>query len=275
MHYLVTGAQGFLGAKVVKAFEAEGALVTASGRYSVGDLVGCDLSVLNDVTRLLDSVAPDCIIHCAAKVPKNLDEYEDLDSFLINLDMLDTILMASDCPIVFISSMTVYGTNCMVPVIEEGAGDPTSRYGLGKWKAELRLRDEGRPSLAIRIPGLFGPPRLNGLVYNLLRAAKYKHGVSLPESSVQWAAMHVDDAARSIAKAALSGVDDFEAINVAYSDTYSIDNLVTIVGEIYQHKIEYFVAQPSFEFNLTRAEIRGALPDSNLYESLVRFGNDI
>jgi nucleoside-diphosphate-sugar epimerase len=275
MHCLVTGAQGFLGAQVVKKLRSAGAFVTATGRRPAAGIVECDLLVESDVSRLLKSVAPDCIVHCAAHVPKNSDEYKNEYSVAASLDMLDAVLVTSNCPIVFISSMTVYGTGRDCPVVEKDAGDPASAYGVGKWKAELRLRTEGRAALAIRIPGLFGPSRRNGLVYNLLHAAKYKHSVRLPEDPVLWAAMHVNDAATGIAKLALSGFDVFEEINLAYPGKYSIDKLVTTAGGIYGHHIDYAIKQPTFEFDLTRAKMRGAVLSDGFREALVKFGNDI
>jgi len=275
MHCLVTGAQGFLGAQIVKELRSAGSVVTAAGRRPEAGVVMCDLSVESDVARLVRSVAPDCIVHCAAHVPKNSDEYKNEHSVTASLDMFDAVLLASNCPIVFISSMTVYGVERDRPVVEEDAGDPTSAYGLGKWKAEVRLKTEGRAALAIRIPGLFGPSRRNGLVYNLLHAAKYKHSVRLPRDPVLWAAMHVDDAAAGIAKLALSGFHSFEEINLAYPGKYSIDKLVTTAGNIYGHHIEYAIKQPNFEFDLTRAKKLGAVPSAGFHEALVKFGSEI
>jgi hypothetical protein len=113
------------------------------------------------------------------------------------------------------------------------------------------------------------------LVYNLLHAAKYKHSVRLPEDPVLWAAMHVNDAATGIAKLALSGFDVFEEINLAYPGKYSIDKLVTTAGGIYGHHIDYAIKQPTFEFDLTRAKMRGAVLSDGFREALVKFGNDI
>ena len=275
MNCLVTGAQGFLGNQVVLALRSAGVMVAATGRRPTANVDVCDLTSASDVRRLVGVIKPDYIIHCAAHVPKKLAEYQDECNAKESLYMIEMILQASDCPLVFISSMTVYGTERDRPVVEEDAGDPASAYGCGKWQAEQRLKVEARPTLAIRIPGLFGPSRQSGLVYNLMHGIKYNYGYTLPQTATLWAAMHVNDAATSIAKLALSGIQGFETINLAYRGNYSIESLVSTVGSIYARHIDYNVMQPSFEFDLTRADARGAVPNGSFRDALVKFRDEI
>lgn len=275
MRYLVTGAQGFLGAHVVNALRATGATVTATGRRPVENMVCCDLTVAHDVARMVEHIAPDRIVHCAAHVPRTLGEYQDGSSAQASLYMLETLLSVSACPIVFVSSMTVYGTPRDRPVTEQDAGDPDSAYGKGKWQGEQRLIADGRPALAVRIPGLFGPSRCEGLVYNVVRAAKHGLSPQLPAASILWAAMHIDDAAKSIVMLAGSPINGFEAINMGYRGVYSIKTLVSVAFDIYGRHVDYAVKQPSFEFDLTRAEGRDAVPGCSFRDALVKFGNQI
>lgn len=275
MRYLVTGAQGFLGAQVVNALRSTGAIVTATGRRPMNNVVCCDLSVRRDVVRMVENIAPDRIVHCAAYVPRTLEEYQDGSNAQASLRLLDMVLFASTCPVVFISSMTVYGTQRDRPVIEQDAGDPTSAYGIAKWQAEQRLMVDGRPALTVRIPGLFGPSRRNGLVYNVVSALKYGQLPQLPPMSISWAAMHVDDAAESIVKLAAMPINQFEAINIGYHGEYSIEILRSLVCEIYGQHVDYSVKQPDFEFDLTRAESYDALPGCSFRDALVKFGKQI
>jgi nucleoside-diphosphate-sugar epimerase len=275
MRYLVTGAQGFLGVQVVNKLRATGAVVIATGRRPLKDVVYCDLSVAPDVACMVEQIVPDRIVHCAAHVPKTLEEYQDGSSAQASLHMLDTLLSASACPVVFISSMTVYGTKYDRPVAEQDAGDPTSAYGNGKWQGEQHLMAASRPALAVRIPGLFGPSRRDGLVYNVMHAAKYGRAQQLPDTSILWAAMHVDDAATSIVKLATSPINGFEAINIGYRGVYSIKTLISVACDIYCRHVDYTVKQPRFEFNLARAESRGAVPDCIFRDVLVKYGNHI
>ena len=275
MHFLVTGAQGFLGERVVNALRVRGATVTPAGRRPAEGVVCCDLAIAEDVARMLEQVAPDRIVHCAAHVPRALEEYSDGSSAQASLRMLDTVLAASTCPVVYVSSMTVYGAGRDRPVAEEDAGDPTSAYGNGKWQGEKRLLADGRASLAVRIPGLFGPTRRDGLVYNVMHAAKYGEAPQLPDAPILWAAMHVDDAAESIATLAISRIAGFEAVNVGYCGTYSINTLVATACDVFGRHIDYTVKQSNFEFDLSRAEHHNAVPACSFRESLVKFGSQI
>jgi len=275
MRYLVTGAQGFLGGQVVNALRAAGELVTATGRRPMDNVVCCDLSERRNVVRLVENISPDRIVHCAAHVPRTLEEYQDGSNAQASLRILDIVLSASTCPVVFISSMTVYGTPRHRPVVEQDAGDPTSAYGIAKWQGEQRLMVDGRPGLTVRIPGLFGPSRRNGLVYNVVNAFKYGQLPQLPLTSILWAAMHVDDAAESIVKLAALPIHQFEAINIGYHGVYSIEILRSLVCEIYGQQVDYEVKQPHFEFDLTRAESYDALPGCSFRDALVKFGKQI
>lgn len=275
MRYLVTGAQGFLGRRVVNELRATGAVVIATGRRVEDGVVCCDLTEARDVASMIEQVAPDRIVHCAAHVPMKLEEYQDDSSAQVSLHMLDSLLLASACPVVYISSMTVYGTQRDRPNAEQDAGDPTSAYGSGKWQGEQHLMDDGRPALAVRIPGLFGPSRCDGLVYNVMYAAKQGLTPALPASPILWAAMHVDDAVESIVKLAVSPINEFEAINIGYSGVYSIATLVALASDIYDRHFNYAVRQPGFEFDLTRAERRGTTLGYSFRDALVKFGNQI
>ena len=276
MHYLVTGAQGFLGAQIVNILRAMGAKVTESGRRSAGNIECCDLTDASAVARMMDRVFPDCIIHCAAYVPKTIEAYNDRNGADAGYRMLENVLNSSDCPVVFVSSMTVYGAVREQPIVESDAGDPVSAYGKSKWQAELRLKADGRPALAVRIPGLFGPARRSGLVHNVVSALKHRHAEpQLPEVAVLWAAMHVEDAAECIVKLAGLPMHEFEAVHVGYPGAYSIDSFVALACDIFGGHIEYVVKQPRFEFDLSRAESRDSLPGNSFRGALVKFGDQL
>ena len=272
---LVTGAQGYLGAKIVSQLRHHGAHPVLTGRRVAENIHVCDLLNKSNVHKLLNLVTPDLIIHCAAYVPERFEDYNDDATARKNLTMIKNLLSVSSCPFIYISSMTVYGSGGRFPKHESEAGDPSTAYGCSKWEGEQLFKDAKIPAIAIRIPGLFGPPRMKGLVVNLIKALKKGEAHKLPDSPILWAAMHVDDAARSIVHLAFVEMDGFIPVNVGYSDSYSITQLVELAADIYDCKIRYDVRHPNFLFNLARCESFGALPERDLRSALIEMGEKL
>lgn len=254
---------------------AKGITVIPTDLVKEDDNSTCDLSVMADVRELIQHTSPDRIVHCAAHVPKAMDEYSDDRIAVSNLKMLDNILKESACPIIFISSMTVYGKEKDHAVREEDSGEASSAYGRGKCEGEGQIRADGRVGLSVRIPGLFGLPRRQGVVYNIISAAKSSIKLQLPSEALLWAAMHVDDAAESIAVLSTAKIDQYEAVNVGYRGKQSINLLVSLVSEAYGWDYDYNVTHPRFEFDLTRAHRYGAVPVISFREALINFGKEI
>jgi nucleoside-diphosphate-sugar epimerase len=270
LRVMVTGAQGYLGSKVATCLARKGVTTILTGKRLGGNILVCNLCDHKDVLRAIALIEPDLVVHCAGCVPQTVDEYDDVKSSERNLKMIDHLLDAIACPFVYISSMTVYGDGGRIPKQESEGGNPTSAYGLSKWQGEKLIERANRHALAVRIPGLFGGPRTDGLVSNLVRSSREGKPPRLPNYPLLWAAMHVDDAAESIATLALTNISGFRAINVAYRDVYSISRLVKMVEQIHNCSIIYDIEHPDFEFDLTVADSLQALPSTNLHDALHR-----
>ena len=272
---LVTGAQGYLGAKIVSQLRHHGLHPILTGRRAAENIHVCDLLNKSNVHKLFNLVTPDLVIHCAAYVPERFEDYNDDETARKNLTIIENLLSVSSCPFIYISSMTVYGSGGRFPKHESEAGDPLTAYGRSKWEGEQLLKDAKIPAIAIRIPGLFGFPRMEGLVANIIKALKNAETHKLPDNPILWAAMHVDDAARSIVRLSFADMDGFIPVNVGYRNSYSITRLVELVADIYDCKIRYDVRHPDFLFDLARCESFGALPERDLRSALIEMGEKL
>ena len=273
MHLLLTGAQGFLGSHLHRVLSADGFEVTVTGRRTSENIYLCNLLNESEVEVMIRDIKPDCIIHAAAFVPSSLWEYNDERASKSSLAMFKNLLDASECPVILISSMTVYGYEHSYPVSEDMSVEPVTFYAKGKREAERLLLSDGRPSLTVRIPGLFGLPRKCGLVYNLIKSFQAQEvTLDLPTEPIIWAAMHVDDAAESISKLVTTPLTGSEIINIGYRDGQSISLLVEMLSSIYNKKINYTVSHPPFEFDLSKMAGRGIMPRLNLRDAIVKFG---
>ncbi len=276
MRLLVTGAQGFLGGEIVKQLQHSCSQVVPLGRRPAEDIYCCDLTDPLEMQTMISQVRPDRVIHCAAYVPQFMEAYKSVAHANESLGMIKNLLATCGCPVVFMSSMTVYGSTSKCPVQEEDAGVPQNAYGEGKWQAELLLRTHNYPTLAIRIPGLFGPARPSGLIYNVLYALKYGSTLpKLPDSLVLWAAMHVSDAAAGVIKLSKMKMDNHHSINFGYRGKFAIDQFLTMAAEISGQENFYTLKHPEFEFDVTRADSLGVVPDKTFRDALIQFSLEI
>jgi len=241
---LVTGAGGYLGGRVVE--ECKRNNIPVIGIYSKDrkNERACDLLNPNDVKYLLDDITPKRIIHCAASVPKITKDnveggYQDKKSAKDNYQMTLNLVNNAKCPIVFTSSMTVYdkGSDELDrPVQEKDANiAPTnSEYALGKWLTECMLKEKSQYGVvALRLPGLFGTPRFNGIIYNAARAFLLGKPFTLNEPVPLWATMEVGDAARACIKTAqVKYFPRYKVVNVGYNGKFSIDYAISLIAEI-------------------------------------------
>lgn len=271
MSILITGANGYLGKHLTLCFNRARIDCTGIVRRPDEKKLVCDLSDRNATANLMKHVYPDLIIHCAAFVPQTLSDYSSSELSANNTKMLENIIDCTKCPIIYISSMTVYGDSIAIIRNEKDAGNPQSAYGQSKLDGETILKNSGRNSLAIRIPGLFGGGRNTGLIANVISCLMENKQPELPSKSLIWAAMDVHDAANYIFKLSMSEFFDFNPINVAYEDVYSINNFLKICENIFDKKIDSNITHPEFSFDLSRLKSFGIYPKENLKSVLIKY----
>lgn len=275
MNILVTGATGFLGSRLVTELECGLNPIFGVSTNVTETTIGCDLNIRDSVKALIDNCQPDCIIHCAACVPRKSSDYQNDLLGKSNTLMTQNILDASLCPIIYISSMTVYGSSSSGPVCETEVCVPENHYAKSKYDCEYMIKESGRQGLAIRIPGLFGMPRQSGLVYNLVYSALTGNNITLPQAPISWAGIHVADAAKRIVNLLPKAKKSFSEINIGCSGQTSVNQLIDLVNDIFGSDIETTIKHPVFEFDLTRYQILASLPTANLRQSLENFGDEI
>ena len=268
MAIVITGAQGFLGAELVSLLKENNSKVLALTRQD------CDLSSLLQTKNYFDAVPAKLIIHCAAFVPESLAEYNDRALSKNNSVMLKNILEVTSCPIIYISSMTVYGPSSEVIREESQQPNPQSAYASSKYQGEELLKAYKRDSLALRIPGLFGKKRCSGLIHNNIQHLLQSTAPVLPEKPTLWAAMDVKDAAYSIIKIVNNYTfSGFDAINIGYDETYSINKLIDIYNDIEDIEIDYSITHPEFKFNLNKLKKLNAMSNSTLSMAIIKLIN--
>ncbi len=118
------------------------------------------------------------VIHAGCVVPTNLEEANDRKAQRASLGAMLRLIDREPRFVVF-TSTTAQGT----------------AYSYYKLVAETELRDSGIKHHIVRLPGLYGPPRRDGLVYNLVRGLVL-HGTFTADNDIsEWRGMWVRDAA--------------------------------------------------------------------------------
>lgn len=228
MRVLVSGASGFVGAAVKRAYEANGADVVGVDVRSAGGVLDADLADEEQVARLFAGDGYDVVAHLAASAvaasglmaSARSDPRRAVD---INVGgtvrLLQAALEHGTSRFLYASSTTVYGPAHRYDadrITEEAALRPMSIYGATKASAEHLggCMVEGRDMTftALRLPLVYGPDRWYGgalaALYEVIEAASSGSTATfeLDATVTDW--VHVDDAAAAFT--ALAGLDDPE-----------------------------------------------------------------
>ncbi len=155
MRVLVTGASGQLGQAVVTEATARGM-----------EVVGCEHSAMpieneSAVEKVMGSVRPDLVVHCAAWTDVNGCERDPERALIIN--GVGTAHVAGCCrelnaALVYVSTDYVFAGDARSPYRENDAVGPLSAYGRSKLAGERAVADAGLDrAYTVRTSWVFGP----------------------------------------------------------------------------------------------------------------------
>lgn len=157
MRLLITGSNGFIGCYLCRYLIA---------KYYKEEVIS-RISLRDDKWREMSFTGVDVIVHCAALVHKNsndfpLEEYERVNTSL-TIDLAKKAKEDGVKQFIFMSTKGVYGLkkNCFhVVVIDQNTlVKPFKKYGISKYKAEqalLALQDDSFKVAIIRAPFIYG-----------------------------------------------------------------------------------------------------------------------
>jgi len=161
---LVTGASGFLGWNVCREAVLQG-YWDVCGAYNGHSMtidgaktVQMDLHDSAGVHRILQTIKPDAIIHCAALPDPNACENSPEKSHAINV--VASVNLAALCAemgiaLLFTSTDLVFDGE-HAPYKEHDAQGPLNIYGMHKAEAEKKMRGVYPDVVICRVPLMFG-----------------------------------------------------------------------------------------------------------------------
>lgn len=143
---LITGAAGFIGAKMMELFTARGFTAFGWDRINTENIESIDMLDEASVIAVLERIKPNIVVHCAgsADVGKSV-QYPETD-YAGNVTITHNLLFAlhklnmKSIRVVFLSSAGVYGNPISLPITEDMPVNPLSPYALHKVMCEDMCR---------------------------------------------------------------------------------------------------------------------------------------
>ncbi|MEZ6013721.1 MAG: GDP-mannose 4,6-dehydratase [Planctomycetota bacterium] len=259
MRVLVTGGAGFIGSHVVEALVARGDDVVVLDNFNTfydpaikranlaevraqGDFEVVEGDIRDEalVARLFARPF-DGVVHLAAMagVRPSLDDpllYQDVN-LRGTMVLLEAVRRAPSTRFVFASSSSVYGGNTVVPFREDHeVTRPVSPYAATKRASELLAYTHhhlfGIPMTGLRFFTVYGPRQRPEMAIHKFVAMTLA-GKPLPffgDGTTRRDYTYVDDIVDGVVRS-LDRCEGFELYNLGESETTSLAELVTLIGE--------------------------------------------
>lgn len=178
--WLVTGAGGALGTDVVGVLKMYGE-----------DIVACDRAALDvtsgeSVQSVLDDVAPDIVVNCAAYTAVDAAETNEEAAFLVNADGPDLLArwcMDNESRLVHVSTDYVFAGRASTPYDEDTPVAPRSAYGRSKAAGERAVLSSGAEAFVVRTAWVYGAVGAN-FVKTMARLARERDTVSVVDDQI-------------------------------------------------------------------------------------------
>lgn len=235
MRILVTGADGLVGAGVVR-------YLTQTGKYEVFTTsrqkamnqkhIYCDLCSM-DLFSVLSELKADAIVHCAAALPANFSDSAEV--FSINKKIDGNILHAvrkTHSRLIYMSGVTVCGLSGEDLVTETSPVDLFSDYIAEKYEAELAIQAEQREHVIFRLSSPYGPDQKRSSVVKLFvdRAKSGDDIIYYGRGLRTQNFIHTADIGCAVERAL--AYQDGGVFNIAGSHSISMKELAETVAEI-------------------------------------------
>lgn len=294
MHYLVTGARGFVMSVLMKELlDDPTTTITAVDLHApdtpllnyLGDtgdrtrFAQCDVSDTKAVSDLLATAAPDVVVHGATVTHDAATERRDPSRFITanilgTTNVLDAARHTTSVRrVLLISSGAVYGCSPATELTEESTPAPEEMYGISKLAGEL-IAERFSQLYGLHVPiarltKMFGPMErptsgraVMSLPYELARAAAHELPARLTSRTMNaggdWlSAVDTADALHLLAKTDGDGAPIY---NISSGSHTSVSTLVKLFGV----KVLEEVAE---ELNVTDMDPRAEFGKNGIYLS--------
>lgn len=286
---LITGAAGFIGINLVRAFAGAGYRVSAHdhrppSREAAGFLSGQDGLVswargdIRDAGHLdgvLGDSRPANVIHAAAITPADEEVETERARDIFEVNLLGTVALLEASARYGVGRLIVLGSCSAIsaggqlgnPIPEGLTGSPEGLYGVSKLAQELAVRRLGAllrlNALNVRLSQPYGPMEQPGPdrsaispIGEWIEAAAAARPVEYvdPDAAQDW--LHIEDLVRAIVILAAAPEPRYRSYNLGYGALTPVREVIAAIGRAF----------PDAEFR----HVPGAKPNRNLLPTALR-----
>lgn len=233
MRILLTGATGFVGSRVAQLLLDRGhqvqITVRSISRLGRADALKGNLAIWEEPMDFVPSPGPDLVVHLAwyAVPGKYIDAPENQECLEASLRLMKKV----SCRFVGIGTCFEFDTlRASGPLRDASPTNPTNPYAIAKDSLRHELLARGNAAW-LRLFYLYGPgedPRRR--IPSAIRTVQRGEKLLLSTATERRDYLHVDDAARAIAAAALSDLEG--CVNVGSGFAPSTAEIMTEIGDL-------------------------------------------
>lgn len=229
-----------------------------------------NLKSKNEIQNYLKNIEIEkCIILSAVtKAEKKIDFSKE--PFETNLKGLNNLLSLLDknIKVIYFSSMTVYDINNNSPVSENDSLSALHNYGLSKIYAEYLIKYYDFKSLIIRIPGVYGGDRKDGIIYNTIQ--KINNGIDIEIDTTNlgyWETIHIDDMLDLFCQLLNKYTFNkkIEIVNISYGEEVDFISTVKFIRSQLNSNINIKINKEYETLYLSNKKLKKYVNDSNGY----------
>lgn len=235
---LVTGSDGFIGSMLLKQLEQTGAEVKGIDLKSGFDIIDWEQFKNLENVNLIYHLAALMGIPYAFKHPRKVYEVNVMGT----LNVLEFCRLNDINKLIFASSY-VYGQPQYLPIDERHPVNPTNPYARSKVIGEELCRgyaeDHGIECIIVRPFNIYGPSQNeNFLIPSILKQLRENNKIVLNDPDPRRDLLFVTDMIDAYLKAGESKTSKFEIFNIGFGKSYSVNEIVEIVLQLIDKKIE-------------------------------------
>jgi UDP-glucose 4-epimerase len=290
---IVTGACGFIGRHVARAFADGGARVVGIGhgswpaeqwcRWGLARWQAADVS--DESLRNLGEM-PSVIVHCAggSSVPASIERTAEDERRTVGTTkgVLDFVTRdAPDAKVVLLSSAAVYGEVKRLPIGEGEEPAPVSPYGRHKLMMEDLCKSHcgrhGISAVILRFFSVYGPELRKQLFWDACRKLEAKSCVfqGTGEERRDW--LHVSDAVRLVRIAAAHAPRGCVTINGGSGQSVTVRSAVESIARLLKSPMPQFRGERregdpvGYEADIAKARSLGWAPRQPFAEGIADY----